>query len=142
MAARPPLFAVWALPVAYAAAFAGVRAFAVTWKPEMVGNPEGWYFGRVVSVAGFHVHHVYVGAAVALAALAVLAWRRRVDLAGAIALGVGLALVVDEVGLVASGFTEYNVPWRTPLAVATGVALALGAFAFSRVAPRAPKDRA
>lgn len=114
-----PFLAVWALPVAYAIAFAGVRAFAVAFRPELAGNPAGTSIGRVVTVAGFHVHHVYAGAAIAIAAVAWALARRRFGVATLATLGVGLALAVDEVGLVASGFTEYNVAWRTPLALAT-----------------------
>ena len=131
-AGRPLISAFWVLPVAYAAAFAAVRAYAVAFQPEMLGNPEGTYFGRVVAVNGFHVHHGYYG----FALLPLAAWllvRRRPAVGLALA-GVALALIADEVMLFATGFEHYNHPWREPIALAMGAALLLAAALASRLA--------
>ena len=129
------VWSVWLLPAAYAAAFAAVRAYAVTFQPEMMGNPTGTHIGRVVAVNGFHVHHIYYGLALLplAAALALNARRRRL---GLLLGGIALALIVDEVGLVASGFTEYNHPWTWPLALATGLLLVTASALASRLAGR------
>ncbi|HVL48652.1 MAG TPA: hypothetical protein VM889_08860, partial [Candidatus Thermoplasmatota archaeon] len=87
------------------AAVAISRAWVYVFSSADAGDPEGTVIGQVVAINGFHVHHAYFGAA--LLALAVARLLARPDAYTALATGFGAGLVLDEVGLILSGFTSY-----------------------------------
>lgn len=116
---KDTVFLVW---VAFIVAFAWARTWVtvigknvpnLTWHDEFT-------FGRHIIIAGYHPHHIALGVLL----LAIAGWMgiffagKQVHRIAGVMYGIGLGLIVDELGFIVDGMTPYKNDWDEVFVVA------------------------
>lgn len=124
-------FLVW---VAFLLAFAWAR----TWVTILGKNAPNLTFhdeieiGRRIVIAGYHPHHIATGVLL----LAIAGWigiyysGKQLHRVAGVMYGIGLGLIVDEIGFIVEGMTPYKDDWEEVFVLATVLAALFMSFVY------------
>ncbi|MBS3781838.1 MAG: hypothetical protein KGY66_05260 [Candidatus Thermoplasmatota archaeon] len=99
------------ISVSFLAAFIAARLWVIYFEAAGTVTPEVTYtVGRNLVMGGYHIHHITYGIVlVSLSAwLAINYWSKNIARISSIMYGLGLGLIVDELGFIIGGIRPYQ----------------------------------
>ncbi len=99
------------ISISFLASFLTARLWVILLQADDRVTPETTYtVGRNLVMGGYHVHHITYGIILlAISAwLAINYWSKTIARISSILYGIGLGLIVDELGFIIGGITPYR----------------------------------